>query len=267
MNGDQAVRTYIRQQTALGNFAPTTARQTGYLLRSWLLFIGATDWRETTLDQAIEWITVPNSKDGKHRRASCIRAFYRFAYVHDWTATDRGKRIPNIRASAKNPKPAPDHIVLAAIADARHDIGDAIRLGRYAGMRCDEIAQCHSGDLQGGMLLVHGKGSKDRWVPAHPEVTRVLSNTDGWIFPSSASASGHWTAGYVSVALRRALPDHWTAHTLRHAFATDFYHACLDLVLTAEVLGHASTKTTERYVRVRDERATDVVRGMRLKSA
>ena len=43
------------------------------------------------------------------------------------------------------------------------------------------------------------------------------------------------------------------AHTLRHAFATDLYVRTRDLVLVAEQLGHASTKTTERYVKSRGD--------------
>lgn len=61
-----------------------------------------------------------------------------------------------------------------------------------------------------------------------------------------------------------ALPDPWTAHCLRHAFATDLYAQTRDLVVVAEVLGHASTRTTERYVLPELPVATSAVRGMRL---
>ena len=56
----------------------------------------------------------------------------------------------------------------------------------------------------------------------------------------------------------------WTAHTLRHAFATEIYAATKDLVLTSQLLGHESTRTTERYVLVKQDRAADVIASMRL---
>jgi integrase len=64
--------------------------------------------------------------------------------------------------------------------------------------------------------------------------------------------------------LADALPAPWTGHCLRHAFATDAYLRTRDLVLVAELLGHASTRTTERYVLPENARAAAAVAGMSL---
>jgi integrase len=64
--------------------------------------------------------------------------------------------------------------------------------------------------------------------------------------------------GTVTDWLRHELPGGWTAHSLRHAFATDFFTASgFDLLWTAEVLGHSSVETTKRYVHV--QRPADAV--------
>ena len=40
----------------------------------------------------------------------------------------------------------------------------------------------------------------------------------------------------------------WTAHTLRHRFATRTYAAARDLVAVQELLGHAKPETTRLYI-------------------
>jgi len=65
----------------------------------------------------------------------------------------------------------------------------------------------------------------------------------------------------------RALPNGWTCHSLRHAFATEVYRESgNDLRLVQELLGHASPRTTARYVLVDDDAARTVVRGLKLAS-
>jgi site-specific recombinase XerD len=68
----------------------------------------------------------------------------------------------------------------------------------------------------------------------------------------------------MSKRLGRVLPDPWTAHCLRHAFATDLYARTKDLALVARQLGHQSVTTTERYVLVCDDAARVAVQDMRL---
>ena len=49
-----AVERYIRQQTRTGRFRPSTARQTRYLLGSWLRHVG--DWEKPQPDEVVEWV-------------------------------------------------------------------------------------------------------------------------------------------------------------------------------------------------------------------
>ncbi len=45
------------------------------------------------------------------------------------------------------------------------------------------------------------------------------------------------------------LDDHTTAHVLRHTFATTLVRGGTDLVIVAELLGHARLETTRGYTR------------------
>ena len=51
-----------------------------------------------------------------------------------------------------------------------------------------------------------------------------------------------------------ALAGNWTAHTLRHRFATVTHDATGDLVVVQQLLGHASLATTQLYVAANHDR-------------
>ena len=51
------------------------------------------------------------------------------------------------------------------------------------------------------------------------------------------------------IAVRAGLDDRVTAHVLRHSFATTLVRGGTDLVIAAELLGHARLETTRAYTR------------------
>lgn len=48
-------------------------------------------------------------------------------------------------------------------------------------------------------------------------------------------------------------------HALRHAFATRVYNVNRDVFALQQLLGHASAGTTQRYVKVSDDRMRELV--------
>lgn len=260
MTGDKAAVRYIEQRVGLGHFAPSTARQTRYQLGSWMRAVE--DWSEPTPDEVVEWVMAPSSADGKHRRESVLRRFYRHAHAHRWVAESHVYLVPSVRGSGKHPKPIPNNDLLRGLTRADDRMRRAILLGRFGGLRASEIAAVHSDHLEGGVLYVLGKGGKERWVPAHDQVAGAIGGRGrGFVFPSRG---GHMTGHTMSRMLSDVLPGAWTGHSLRHACATELYEATGDLAVVAAILGHESTRTTERYVKVRDERAARAIARLQL---
>ena len=96
---------------------------------------------------------------------------------------------------------------------------------------------------------MHGKGGKDRVIPISDDIARhLLALPDGWAFPSPAG--GHLTEQHVGKLIANVLPDGWTAHSLRHRFATTAYAGTRDLLAVQELLGHSRPETTRGYVRL-----------------
>ncbi|MDR1089000.1 MAG: tyrosine recombinase [Coriobacteriales bacterium] len=140
------------------------------------------------------------------------------------------------------------------------------------GLRVSEIsaldlAEC---DLDGGLIRVFGKGSKERMVPvsgsAHAALTRYLQEARGLLHtkrqtqPSEGSAvflnvrgERLGSGGVYSIVVnygRRVGLDSLHPHSLRHSYATHLLEGGADLRSIQELLGHASIATTQIYTHV-----------------
>jgi integrase len=121
-------------------------------------------------------------------------------------------------------------------------------------------------------LFTDVEGSTRRWeahadgmraaLGAHDEVLRkAIEAHGGWLFKHTGAGGylfpgdddGHLSARYVGKLMAGALPDHSTAHTLRHRFATRAYRGTRNLRAVQALLGHSSVATTERYTAVDDD--------------
>jgi integrase/recombinase XerC len=138
----------------------------------------------------------------------------------------------------------------------------------YAGTRIAETVALDVDDVRlsarRGVLRVLGKGQRLREIPIHPQLRRVLTDwleeRRDWGGAAEGPAlflnrrgdrlsarSAHDVI--TGIARRAGLDDHVTAHELRHSFATTLVRGGTDLVVAAELLGHARLETTRAYTR------------------
>lgn len=209
-------------------------------------------------------------------------SFFGWAHRAGHLSTDPAADLPVMRAAAPAPRPAPDVVWIAAIAGADPRVRLMLRLAAEAGLRRAEIARVHRRDLTrgpaGAELLVHGKGGKLRVVPIgddlaaaivagvrRTDTSKGVCQTDtladgvtpfdpiagGYLFPGDDD--GHLSPRWVGKLLAGALPGHWSAHSLRHRFATRAYRGSRNLRAVQTLLGHSSVATTERYTAVDDD--------------
>ena len=133
------------------------------------------------------------------------------------------------------------------------------------------------------MLLVRGKGEKERMVPLSHPARQALSDwletrdaaeeqarlktsqpPSRFLFPSRGK-DGHITRIWFynrikDLAIHAGVsPSKVTPHTLRHAFATHLLAGGADLRVIQTLLGHADVSTTEIYTHVLDERLKELV--------
>lgn len=206
-------------------------------------------WR-VTLDDLVSLMANPDwSGSSKKSARTVYRGFYRWAFGMGMVEVDPSLMLPAVRVQPGVPKPTPELVATRAYKSPDARIAFMAMLAGYAGLRAGEIAVVHADDYQDGVLRVHGKGRKVRVVPiVQRDLAEALEAIEGWAFPGRVD--GHLSPGVVSRYLSSAMPDRWTAHTLRHRAATQAYAGTCDLLAVGQMLGHARAETTQRYVLV-----------------
>jgi integrase/recombinase XerD len=129
------------------------------------------------------------------------------------------------------------------------------------------------------MLVVRGKGEKERLVPLNQAAKRAMAEylalrseakadaQSKWLFPSFGE-SGHLTRQHFARDLKalgaaRGIESaRLSPHVLRHAFASHLLHNGADLRVVQTLLGHADISTTQIYTHVLEERLKSLVRDL-----
>ena len=230
------------------------------------------------------------AKSTRARRLSAIKQLYRFAFEEGWRADNPAIQIKGPGREQRLPKTLSEQEVDRLLDAARRTPRDTLRnaclmeLLYATGMRVTELVSLPVSAARGDprMLLVRGKGGKERLVPLSPPAREALAaylverdaaedaaRKDGkpasrFLFPSRGK-SGHLTRhrffGLIKeIAVAGGVsPARVTPHTLRHAFATHLLAGGADLRSIQTMLGHADVATTEIYTHVLDERLRDLV--------
>lgn len=220
------------------------------------------------------------------RRLSAIRQFYRFLYAEGLRPDNPATAIDSPRQGRSLPKVLGEAEVEQLLAAAREREGpDGLRLRAlievlYAtGLRISELVTLPLSAIARDprVLIVRGKGGKERMIPLGEAARRALAEYRGargsflkakkdspWLFPSR-SKGGHLTRHRVAQLLKELAvdagipPSKVSPHVLRHAFASHLLDHGADLRAVQQMLGHADISTTQIYTHVLNERLKSLV--------
>ncbi|WP_299884614.1 site-specific tyrosine recombinase XerD [uncultured Ruegeria sp.] len=293
------ISTFLQAQAAELGAATNTLLAYGRDLKDFAAWL---DHRKVGFDQAdrdqieaylIDCDAQGLSRSTRARRLSAIKQLFRFAFEEGWRDANPAIQIKGPGRQKRLPKtldvPEVDRLLEAARTTGR---GKADRVRNtcmmevlYAtGMRVTELVSLPVSSARGDprMLLVLGKGGKERMVPLSPPARDALAAwlsvrdqaedqtvADGgqqsrFLFPSRGK-SGHLTRHRFFLLVKELAvqggvsPEKVTPHTLRHAFATHLLANGADLRSIQTLLGHADVATTEIYTHVLDERLAELV--------
>jgi len=207
------------------------------------------------------------------RKVSALRSFCKFLCQQSILSQNPAKlvRLPKV------PKKIPNHLTVEDCAKLIESPDVSTSLGRrdrailellYAcGIRVSELSGLNLDDVnfKDSMLLVRGKGRKERLVPfgkyCHQALKMYVS--DRCIQPSWHRDEpkvplflNHLGTRLTTRSIARivekyakltALTQKISPHGIRHSFATHMLNSGADLRSIQELLGHESLSTTQRY--------------------
>ena len=218
-----------------------------------------------------------------NRKISALRQFYAFIHLENIMNHNPTEGLVTRKVGRKLPTIL-SYEQIKSLLEVTSNINDPqdirmhaiIHLIYASGMRISELVTLSMDVIQyesnhqtiRPILIICGKGNKERLLPIYPNAVSALKSylsirkcfipqhkTSNKIFASQSSA-GHITRQYVGKALKKIAmdiginPEHISPHILRHSFATHLLHKGGDLRMIQELLGHSDISTTQIYTHI-----------------
>ena len=230
------------------------------------------------------------------RKLSAVRQLYRFLYAEGHRGDDPAAILEGPRRGRALPKVMSISDVDKLIGKAREQadrgeqsVAEKQRTARlycllellYAtGLRVSELVALPASAARRDqrMLMVRGKGGKERMVPLNGSARQAMTNyrallkdtkneNSKWLFPSFGE-DGHLTRQHFARELKSLTaaaglrPQAVSPHVLRHAFASHLLQNGADLRVVQTLLGHSDISTTQIYTHILEERLKSMVRDL-----
>lgn len=224
------------------------------------------------------------------RQLAAIRMVHRYLAIEGHRPDDPTADVEGVQVPAGIPKPLTE-LQVTSVLDAvvgndpiHHRDRALLELLYATGARISEACGLSIGDLDldGRLVRLYGKGSKERIVPFGSAAAGAL---DDWfsprgrvrLVPERWQRRGDAEAVFLNLrggrltrqaawlvvkkyGRRAGVSEELSPHVLRHSCATHLLDHGADLRVVQEMLGHASISTTQVYTRVSQERLFDVYR-------
>ncbi len=289
----QWISSFLEAQAAERGITGNTQIAYNTDLKDFLSFIKNRDSDFSIADRAIveEYLvrcdTIGLAQATKARRLSSIKQLFSFIFEEDLRKDNpaiqlrgpsKSKRLPKslsikeveeiLRCARTVPKSKPEKMRLTCLIEMLY----------ATGMRVTELVSLPVAATRGNpeMILVHGKGGKERMVPLSPSSRESISlwlsfrdqdadNAESYFLFPSRGKKGHLTRVWLFQQIKKLAVvanlniENVTPHSLRHAFATHLLAGGADLRSIQTLLGHADIATTEIYTHIKDEMLRNLV--------
>jgi integrase/recombinase XerD len=272
---------YIQVEKNLADRTVQEYRMDLELLISFLQDRKRSQWQEVTHHDLRHFLfhlqqVRKNSATARARKVSSIKGFFRYLYEEGYISSNPSLRVSKPKLEKKLPFYLTQEDCLRFIQvvheQSRQKERDLtiILMFLYTGMRLSELTllDVHHLNLSDQTVRVYGKGRKERILPILPPLMEQLATylqfrkealgiDEATFTPLFFSRRNHsWQRihkrtiheifmKYSTAA--RLDQQHFSAHKLRHTFATLLLNQGVNLIELKNLLGHNHLNTTEIY--------------------
>ncbi len=253
-----------------------TWKDYGYDLRFFVEVVGDRPPHEITFRDVDRFVALQCERGFKattiNRRLAAVMALYLFLSEEDETLVCPVlPRRHHLREPQRLPRPVPEQDLqqfFAVITNTRDRAMFLLML--RCGLRIGEVATLRLVDLyldeDHPRLVVRGKSSRERSVYLSPQAERALR---AYLAERPFAASdfvflSYQNKGLSTTSIHNCLLKycemagiHFTAHRLRHSFATDLVNADAAVTSIQKLLGHRWLETTQIYILANDKQVCE----------
>jgi site-specific recombinase XerD len=227
-------------------------------------------YSEIVMQDIVDFITWLRKMDMAvstvNRKLASLKTYFKFLMRNGIISNNPASLIEGGKLEKKLPRPL-DKGQINKIVNLTESVRNkAIIEALYgSGVRRSELVNIKKEDVNWdkGILLIHGKGSKDRLVPLNDRALELLkryadSHNSEWIFPSSKNKGCHISTRRLNEIIEecglKAGVAGVTPHKFRHSFGSHLFENGIDSRVLKDLMGHESINTTVQYAKVCTER-------------
>lgn len=269
MSAVQAFLSYLQVERRMSAHTLDAYQRDLAALTQWCEAHDVTDPQTLHGDQLREFVASEHrrglSAKSLQRRLSACRSFYAWLLKNNVidNSPAAGLRAPKAPRKLPQVLDADEAVQLVELpTDAPLGLRDRALLELFysSGLRLSELCAMRWRDLDtaSGIVLVHGKGNRERTVPVGSHAMTALQE---WrkesggtgekpVFPGRSGGPISQRAVQIRIkqlAQRQGLFKNVHPHMLRHSFASHILESSGDLRGVQELLGHADIATTQIY--------------------
>lgn len=216
------------------------------------------------------------SASSRARHISSVKSFFRYLMKMEVIDNNPSNVLDAPKIEKKQPIVISNEDASELLFQARNNAGnDAVWFRDYTilatflftGVRREELTniKLEDVDLKKNKVLIHGKGSKQRYVYVNDILNSILAEYIGfhrgkigmaknseYLFPSTkrdkmclATVNNIANAMMEKIGIKK---QGVSVHILRKRFATSAFEATHDIATVSKLLGHSSPTVTTRYV-------------------
>ena len=219
-----------------------------------------------------------------NRKLSALRSFYKFLLKKQYVNDNPFLLVDTLKEGQRHP----DFLYIDEMQELLDSIDTSTPLGKrnkallelfYAsGLRCSEVVNLKIQDIDFSrqLLIIHGKGNKDRYVPFHDYAKECLEDyiindrpvlmhfhTDEHQYVFVNKFGNKLTNRGIETIVDKIVFQYDASkkihpHTFRHSFASHLLIEGVDLRIVQELLGHVNLSTTQVYTHITSQRLKEV---------
>ncbi|WP_008826429.1 tyrosine recombinase XerC [Haloplasma contractile] len=219
-----------------------------------------------------------------NRKISSLRTFYKYLEFKEYVNENPFMMIKSLKTEQSLPKffyeeemqqiidaaPCHDHLDLRNLALIEVLYGTGIRVSEICSLTLTDLK------LESNLILVHGKGNKERYVPLAGLTKKALlcylNESRSHLFCKTSKETEYVFLNHhgnplsdrgVRMILNKmikkiSLKLKISPHKLRHTFATHLLNQGADLRSVQELLGHSQISTTQIYTHVSKDKLRSI---------